>query len=231
MNTASALRLPLEDIGNQIAQTYGGTIPKALGKAVPALKQLTEEQLKNGEALVVLGKAFDGRATAFANSDSGREAAALRDVAQAWTDIGKAMLPIERTLLPGIVTGFQAIATLSDANIRGSLSTSGLVGNFLSAHGIEVVGLNDQPPDKSAQDQASGSFAGRERADLDAEAKDALSRQGGIQAELQDVELHGLEETNKKREAEVARSTEEEFKQRVIGLQEYLSTVDQAMRR
>ena len=53
---------------------------------------------------------YAGRAQAFAGTDSGKEQAALRDIQKSWEDIGKAILPIERDLLPKVAKGIEAVA-------------------------------------------------------------------------------------------------------------------------
>ena len=124
-DTASALHKPLEDVADEVAQSFGGTVPKSLGKIIPSLKNLTEEELRAGKALEVLAKAYDGKAEAFAATEPGKEAAALRDVAQAWEDIGTAILPLERTILPQVAKLFQKAADaaklLGDAQGRAVL--------------------------------------------------------------------------------------------------------------
>ena len=109
-DTAAALHEPLDQIAEQVAVTFGGTVPRQLGRAVPALKNLSAEALKSGAALQLLGDRFGGKALEEMATASGQEKKAVADIAQAWTDVGAAMLPIEQTILPKIAEGLKSFS-------------------------------------------------------------------------------------------------------------------------
>ncbi len=232
-NTASALRLPIDEVGKQIAITFGGTVPRELGRAVPALRQLSEEALKSGAALDVLSTAYDGRAAAFAATDPGKEIASLRDINEAWVNIGKAILPIEREMLPAIAQGLTQLSEIPffiHLGIKFPSKTE-LADNLLkvveNATGV-YLDVEDNPISDSDVKSATDTYAKQQRASLDAESKDAVGREQQLLKERQDIELHGLQDVNRKREAETARSADEEFKARMISLQKYLTELDKA---
>jgi hypothetical protein len=115
-DTAMALQKPLDEVADQVAQTFGGVVPREIGRSVPALKNLSEAALRSGAALDVLGARYHGVAQMFLNTPYGKELAALRDIDKAWQDIGEAILPIEQKLLPDLAKEMQAIAEPFKAN-------------------------------------------------------------------------------------------------------------------
>ncbi len=109
-DVAAALHEPLDSVADQIAQTFGGTIPKALGHAIPALHNLTKESLESGGALELLGKRFNGRAIEEAMTPSGKALKATKDIEQAWRDVGLAIIPIGQAILPGLAKELEKFA-------------------------------------------------------------------------------------------------------------------------
>lgn len=61
-DVAAATGRSVEEIGRQIAKTFGGYAGE-LGETIPALKELTQEQLRAGEALGLLSDRFGGAAS------------------------------------------------------------------------------------------------------------------------------------------------------------------------
>jgi hypothetical protein len=59
-NLATALGMDLEAATKQVAMTIGGTVPRSLALAIPALKELTEEQLKAGAAIDLVSQRYAG---------------------------------------------------------------------------------------------------------------------------------------------------------------------------
>lgn len=109
-DTASALQRPINEVADDVARTFSGTVPRTIGQSVPALRDLSTEALRSGAALDLLGQRYNGMAQKFKQTTSGSEKNALKDITQGWTDIGKAMLPIEQTLLPQIADQMKKVA-------------------------------------------------------------------------------------------------------------------------
>ncbi len=57
-NLSTALGTDLNGAITQLAQTFSGTVSKSLVKLLPELNNLTKEQLRNGEAVELLGKKY-----------------------------------------------------------------------------------------------------------------------------------------------------------------------------
>jgi hypothetical protein len=70
LDLASATGITLESAVRNISKTYGG-LTGELGELVPQLKDLTVEQLKNGDALQMLSSLFTGQAAAAAETYTG----------------------------------------------------------------------------------------------------------------------------------------------------------------
>jgi hypothetical protein len=57
-NLSAALGTDLNGAVNQLAQTFSGTVSKSIVKLLPELNNLTKEQLRNGEAVRLLGERY-----------------------------------------------------------------------------------------------------------------------------------------------------------------------------
>jgi len=92
LDLASATGITLESAVRNISKTYGG-LTGELGELVPQLKDLTVEQLKNGDALQMLSSLFTGQAAAAADTYTG----AMQQMENAVGDfseiIGSALAP------------------------------------------------------------------------------------------------------------------------------------------
>lgn len=223
-DTASALNQPLDQVAKQIATTFGGTVPRELASAVPALKNLSEEALRSGAAVDVLAKAYGGWAEKFLGTEAGKEAAALRDIEQAWEDIGTAMLPIARTLLPEIADLMKSIG-------EGAKWLRGESRNWTFAQlGDEVlreignrVGVQIEvgTPDERGRDQAK-ELATKQAAELDAKYTAARQKREQLEAQIADLAEHGDAEVNRSHAESVAQATREEYRARIASVRSYL---------
>ena len=73
VDMASSGLMPLDTAVKNIAKTFGGMAGE-LGEKIPALRELTAEQLKAGEAVDLLAKNFAGYAESAVNTLAGTEA-------------------------------------------------------------------------------------------------------------------------------------------------------------
>ena len=226
-NTASALRIPLDEAAQQIAQTFGGVLPRSLSRAVPGIRQLSEESLRAGGALDLLANAFGGQDAAFAATAPGKEAAAVRDIAQAWTDVGRALLPIERELLPGVSKGIKAL-------VGGSTS-----GNFTDSvvstvKDMENWGRGPEYGNSQFDHQSKDAVSRQQFSDYEAladAAEDAMIRAQKSSKEIDQISSDEISEATKKQAAEQKKLIDEEFKDREISLQDYLGSVESGANR
>ena len=235
-DVASALHKPIEEVSAEIAQSFGGTIPKSLGRIVPELHQLSPAALQAGAALDVLSKAYDGRAAAYAATDAGREEAATRDIKQEWADLGQGLLRLKQEILPGVASGFRAIADEIKA------IPSALQGKDLAGLGDALLGgtadrlgvdVGDSSPagqlrSGAGQGDANAVLRAKEMRDLAAAAKDAAAESLKVRQGIAADDTAGVTRDDAKHLEGVKKSVEEEFKLRRAGLQQYLDAIDAA---
>jgi hypothetical protein len=109
---SAATGMTLDSAVKNLAKTYGG-LTGELGESIPKLKELTAEQLKNGEAVDFILKNYKGFAEGAASVGLG----AMRQLQNAWGDfleqIGFAMMPLATKVtkaLSGIVSWLQSLS-------------------------------------------------------------------------------------------------------------------------
>ena len=123
---SAATGMTLDSAVKNLAKTYGG-LTGELGESIPKLKELTTEQLKNGEAVDFILKNYKGFAEGAASVGLG----VMRQLQNAWGDfleqIGFAMMPLATKVtkaLSGIVSWLQ---TLSPGIKRVVVAIAGVV--------------------------------------------------------------------------------------------------------
>ncbi len=109
---SAATGMTLESAVKNLAKTYGG-LTGELGESIPKLKELTTEQLKNGEAVDFILENYKGFAEGAASVGLG----AMRQLQNAWGDfmeqIGDAMMPLVSRVtkaLTSIVAWLQSLS-------------------------------------------------------------------------------------------------------------------------
>ena len=109
---SAATGMTLDSAVKNLAKTYGG-LTGELGESIPKLKELTTEQLKNGEAVDFILKNYKGFAEGAASVGLG----VMRQLQNAWGDfleqIGFAMMPFATKLTKahsGIVSWLQTLS-------------------------------------------------------------------------------------------------------------------------
>ena len=109
---SAATGMTLDSAVKNLAKTYGG-LTGELGESIPKLKELTTEQLNNGEAVDFILKNYKGFAEGAASVGLG----AMRQLQNAWGDfleqIGFAMMPLATKVtkaLSGIVSWLQTLS-------------------------------------------------------------------------------------------------------------------------
>tara|TARA_B100000768_G_scaffold102220_1_gene95173 strand:- start:4564 stop:6357 length:1794 start_codon:yes stop_codon:yes gene_type:complete len=101
MDLASGTGQTLEFGVKNLAKTFSG-LTGELGESIPALKDLTTEQLKSGEAVDVVAEAFKGQALAAAKAGAGGLKQLQNKFGDLMETIGAMLMPILNTLVDGI---------------------------------------------------------------------------------------------------------------------------------
>ncbi len=109
---SAATGITLDSAVKNLAKTYGG-LTGELGESIPKLKELTTEQLKNGEAVDFILENYKGFAEGAASAGLG----SMRQLQNTWGDfleqIGDAMMPLATKItkmLSGIVAWLQSLS-------------------------------------------------------------------------------------------------------------------------
>lgn len=105
---STATGMTLESAVKNLAKTYGGLTGK-LGESIPALKNLTAEQLKNGEAVKFILKNYKGYAEAAAHTGAG----SMRQLKNQLGDLAEQLGMILMPALQKVVGWISNLATWS----------------------------------------------------------------------------------------------------------------------
>lgn len=106
VDLAAATGKDLNTAVEQLGATFSGTVGR-LGKTTPALKLLTEEQLRNGEAIDLLAKKYEGFAEASTQTFSGAIAQTHNAFDQILKSVGQVI-----TQNPVIVEGIKVLGEI-----------------------------------------------------------------------------------------------------------------------
>ena len=111
---SAATGITLDSAVKNLAKTFGG-LTGELGESIPKLKELTVEQLKNGEAVDFILENYKGFAESVAQTALGP----LRQLNNAWGDfleqIGAAMMPFATKVTRALTVVVQMLQSLSPA--------------------------------------------------------------------------------------------------------------------
>ena len=111
---SAATGMTLDSAVKNLAKTFGG-LTGELGESIPKLKELTVEQLKNGEAVDFILENYKG----FAESAAQTALGPLRQLNNAWGDfleqIGAAMMPFATKATRALTVVVQMLQSLSPA--------------------------------------------------------------------------------------------------------------------
>lgn len=118
---AQAFGTDIETQVRQISKTLGGFAGE-LGETQPKLKALSQEQLRNGEAINILSQAYAGQAANALNSFSGVTAQAGNALGDLFEDVGKLV-----TQNPAVIKAFKG---LTDLFRQGSIEVQNFAKTF-----------------------------------------------------------------------------------------------------
>ena len=136
MDLAAGTGQTLEFGVKNLAKTFSG-LTGELGESIPALKELTTEQLKAGEAVNVVADAFKGQAKAAAEAGTGGLTQLKNSFGDLSEEIGRALMPMLNDLadkLKVIVKGMQDLtAEQIEAKVK--------IGLFAAAIGPALLAI------------------------------------------------------------------------------------------
>jgi hypothetical protein len=112
VNTAAALGNDLDATGAQIAEMLGGTLPRELAKAVPALKALSAQELKNGDGLRILNREYKDFAANLAGDALGRIAIEQNKIGNELAKVGEVLLGLKADALTTVREELEKLTTV-----------------------------------------------------------------------------------------------------------------------
>lgn len=120
-----------------LAKTFSG-LTGELGESIPALKNLTTEQLKAGEAVDVVAEAFNGQAKAAAEAGLGGVQQLKNSVGDLAKELGKALMPMVNDLTDRVKVLVDGFKTLTAAQMEMKVK----IAAWTAAIGPLLVGLS-----------------------------------------------------------------------------------------
>ena len=134
---STATGMTLESAVKNLAKTYGGLTGK-LGESLPALKDMTEEQLRNGEAVKYVLEHFKGYAEAAAQSGAGSMKQLKNQLGDLAEQLGIILLPILQKIVSwvsNLATWFQNLSPTTQKVIVVIASLAAAIGPVLIVGG------------------------------------------------------------------------------------------------
>jgi hypothetical protein len=112
---AAAGVMPLEEAVKALGKTYSGNLG-TLGKQIPALKNLTEAELKNGEAVKAVAANYKGMAEQMSKTGAGIYQTFQASMGELQEAIGKPFSEIGIKLIEAIRPGIEKVTTFISDN-------------------------------------------------------------------------------------------------------------------
>ena len=134
---ATATGMTLESAVKNLAKTYGG-LTGELGESIPALKNLTVEQLKSGEAVQYILENYKGYAEAAAQSGAGSMKQLKNQLGDLAEQLGIILLPILQKIVSwvsNLATWFQNLSPTTQKVIVVIASLAAAIGPVLIVGG------------------------------------------------------------------------------------------------
>ena len=119
-----------------LAKTFSG-LTGELGESIPALKELTTEQLKAGEAVNVVADAFKGQAQAAAEAGTGGLTQLKNSFGDLTEEIGRALMPMLNDLADKLKIVVKGMQELTDEQIKSKIE----IGLFAVAIGPVLLAI------------------------------------------------------------------------------------------
>ena len=132
-----ATGMTLESAVKNLAKTYGG-LTGELGESIPALKSLTAEQLKSGEAVKYILENYQGYAEATAQSGAGSMRQLKNQLGDLAEQLGMILMPALQKIvgwISNMVTWFQNLSPTTQKVIVVIASLAAAIGPVLTVGG------------------------------------------------------------------------------------------------
>lgn len=134
---STATGMTLESAVKNLAKTYGG-LTGELGESIPALKSLTAEQLKSGEAVKYILENYQGYAEAAAQSGAGSMRQLKNQLGDLAEQLGMILMPALQKFvgwISNMVTWFQNLSPTTQKVIVVIASLAAAIGPVLTVGG------------------------------------------------------------------------------------------------
>ena len=134
---STATGMTLESAVKNLAKTYGG-LTGELGESIPALKSLTAEQLKSGEAVKYILENYQGYAEAAAQSGTGSMRQLKNQLGDLAEQLGIILMPALQKIvgwISNMVTWFQNLSPTTQKVIVVIASLAAAIGPVLTVGG------------------------------------------------------------------------------------------------
>ena len=134
---STATGMTLESAVKNLAKTYGG-LTGELGESIPALKSLTAEQLKSGEAVKYILENYQGYAEAAAQSGTGSMRQLKNRLGDLAEQLGMILMPALQKIvgwISNMVTWFQNLSPTTQKVIVVIASLAAAIGPVLTVGG------------------------------------------------------------------------------------------------
>lgn len=138
---SAAMGMELESAVRNLAKTYSGMTGE-LGESLPALRELTEEQLKSGEAIRYVNEEYQGFAESVAKTGAGPLQQLKNKIGDLAEKIGTALLPIVTKLaewLGALVDWFNNLSPATQEIIAYIAAFAAALGPLLALMGKLVT--------------------------------------------------------------------------------------------
>jgi len=115
IDLAAATGMSLDGAFKQLYKTFGG-LSGELGESIPAMRELTAEQLKAGAAVELIKKQYGGLGEAVATSTAGIKEQTKNIFGDMMEDVGSAFAPLQNIMLKKLQPVFNSIGDWFNEN-------------------------------------------------------------------------------------------------------------------
>ena len=139
---SAATGMSLDSAVKNLAKTYGG-LAGELGESIPALRELTKEQLQNGDAVKLIKEQYQGFAEAAAQTGAGSLVQLKNQLGDLSEQIGMILLPFVQSLvnvLSKLVTWLQNLSPAAQKTIVVIAGIAAVVGPLIISLGLMAQG-------------------------------------------------------------------------------------------
>ena len=139
---SAATGMSLDSAVKNLAKTYGG-LAGELGESIPALRELTKEQLQNGDAVKLIKEQYQGFAEAAAQAGAGSLVQLKNQLGDLSEQIGMILLPFVRSLANGLsklVGWLQNLSPAAQKTIVVIAGIAAVVGPLIISFGLMAQG-------------------------------------------------------------------------------------------